>query len=72
MSDARRWRLWRGCVRKRRRFKWKGQARREAHKRGLWTYLCEFCKRWHFTSQPPKLQAGDLDPALERPAAKPE
>lgn len=43
--------MWRGCGRKRLRYKHEGQARREGHKRSMRAYKCEYCGMWHLTSK---------------------
>jgi len=45
------YRIWRTCGRKKNAYEHEGQARREAHKRGLSTYQCHYCQKWHLTSQ---------------------
>ena len=49
--DPKAYRIWRGCARKVNRYKHEGQAKREAHARGLGTYKCRYCGNWHLTSK---------------------
>jgi len=43
--------IYRACGRKRLRYSHEGQARREAHKRGMRAYKCDYCGKWHLTSK---------------------
>lgn len=44
------WKKTRTCTQKR-RYDHEGQARREAHQRGLAYYKCTVCDGWHLTSR---------------------
>lgn len=45
------YKMWRACGRKRLRYEHEGQARREAHKRNMIAYKCEFCGKWHLATK---------------------
>lgn len=46
------WTIWKTCGRKQLAFEHGGQARREAHKRGMRSYVCKYCGKYHLTSLP--------------------
>ena len=48
-TDWKAWKMWKGCSRKA-KYAHEGQARREAHKRGMRAYRCKYCDGFHLTS----------------------
>lgn len=50
MADWKAWALYRSCGRKR-IYRHEGQARREAHKRGMHWYACKHCDGFHLTKR---------------------